>query len=84
MDLRVRSTHQTAEPLMDERIVTKTQKGEGVQVQNQSDDDRFFWCPWNCLGRILATKPSYLSARLQKYLATSDALSEDEIMAASP
>ena len=25
-----------------ERIVTKTQKGEGVQVQNQSDADRFF------------------------------------------
>ena len=32
---RVRSTHQTAEPWMEERIVTKTQKGEGVQVQNQ-------------------------------------------------
>ena len=27
---------------MEERIVTKTQKGEGVQVQNQVDADRFF------------------------------------------
>ena len=27
---------------MEERIVTKTQKGEGVQVQNQDDADRFF------------------------------------------
>ena len=27
---------------MDERIVTKTQKVEGVQVQNQCDADRFF------------------------------------------
>ena len=30
MDLRVQSTHQTAEPWMQQRIVTKTQKGEGV------------------------------------------------------
>ena len=42
MGLRVRSTHQTEEPSMEERIVTKTQKGEGVQVQNQGDADRFF------------------------------------------
>ena len=28
---------------MEERIVTKTQKGEGVQVQNQGDADRFFY-----------------------------------------
>ena len=34
--------YQTAEPWMEKRIVTKTQKGEGVQVQNQDDDDRFF------------------------------------------
>ena len=27
---------------MEERIVTKTQKGEGVQVQNQGDAERFF------------------------------------------
>ena len=27
---------------MEERIVTKTRVGEGVQVQNQSDADRFF------------------------------------------
>ena len=27
---------------MEERIVTKTQKGEDVQVQNQGDVDRFF------------------------------------------
>ena len=27
---------------MEERIVTKTQKGEGVQLQNQGDADRFF------------------------------------------
>ena len=27
---------------MEQRIVTKTQKGEGVQVQNQGDADRFF------------------------------------------
>jgi len=27
---------------MEERIVTKTQKGEDVQVQNQGDADRFF------------------------------------------
>ena len=27
---------------MEERIVTKTQKGEGVLVQNQGDADRFF------------------------------------------
>ena len=40
-----RSTHQTAEPWMEERIVTKTEKGEGVQVQNQGDANRFFWCP---------------------------------------
>ena len=40
MDLQVQSTHQTAEPLMKERIVTKTLKGEGVQ--NQDDADRFF------------------------------------------
>ena len=42
MDLRVRSTYQKAEPSMEERIFTKTQKGKGVQVQNQSDADRFF------------------------------------------
>ena len=42
MDLRVRSTHQTTAPRMKERIVTKTQKGKGVQVQNQGDADRFF------------------------------------------
>ena len=42
MDLRVRSTHQTAEPRMEERIMTKTLKCEGVQVQNQSDADYFF------------------------------------------
>ena len=42
MDLRVRSTYQTAEPWMEERIVTKAQKGEGVQVQNQVDAHRFF------------------------------------------
>ena len=28
---------------MEERIVTKTQNGEGVQVQNQGDADRFFF-----------------------------------------
>ena len=28
---------------MEERIVTKTQKGESVQVQNQGDPDRFFF-----------------------------------------
>jgi len=28
---------------MDERIVTKTQKDEDVQVQNQGDADRFFY-----------------------------------------
>ena len=38
----VQSTHQTAEPRMEKRIVTKIQKGEGVQVQNQGDADRFF------------------------------------------
>ena len=27
---------------MDERIVTKTQKDKGVQLQNQGDADRFF------------------------------------------
>ena len=59
MDLRVRSTHQTAEPWMEERIATKTQKGEGVQVQNQGDDDRFFWCPKNCPRRIFGTRPNY-------------------------
>ena len=42
MNLRIRSTHQTAEPRMEERIVTKTLKCEGVQVQNQNDADRFF------------------------------------------
>ena len=42
MDFRVRSSHQTAEPWMEKRIVTKTQKGHGVQVYNQSDADRFF------------------------------------------
>ena len=45
MDLRVRFTHQTAEPRIEEHIVTKTQKGEGVKVQNQGNADRFFWCP---------------------------------------
>ena len=30
---------------MEERIATKTQKGKGVQVQNQGDANRFFWCP---------------------------------------
>ena len=59
MDLRVQSLHQTAEPGMEERIVTKIQKSEGVQVQNQGDADRFFWCPWNCPRRILATRPNY-------------------------
>ena len=53
MDLRVRSTHQTAEPWMEERIITTTQKSEGVQVQNQGDADHFFWYPWNCPRRIL-------------------------------
>ena len=42
MDLQVRSTHQMAEPSAEERIVTKIQKGEGVQVQNQGNADRFF------------------------------------------
>ena len=28
---------------MEERFVTKTQKGEGVPVHNQSDADRFFY-----------------------------------------
>ena len=37
--------HQPAEPWMKERIVTKTQKGESVQVQNQGNADCFFWCP---------------------------------------
>ena len=27
---------------MEERIVTKTLRGEGIQVQNQGDADRFF------------------------------------------
>jgi len=44
MDLRVRSTHQTAEPWIEERIVTrKTEKDEDIQVQNQGDADRFFY-----------------------------------------
>ena len=60
MDLWVRSTHQTAEPWMEERIVTKTQKGEGVHVQNQGDADRFFWCPWNCPRRIFAHEAKLL------------------------
>ena len=30
---------------MEERIVTKTEKGKGVQVQNQGDANRFFWYP---------------------------------------
>ena len=42
MDLPAQSTHQKAEPRMEECIVTKIQKGEGVQVQNQGDTDRFF------------------------------------------
>ena len=42
MNLRVRSTHQTAEPWMEQRVISMTQKGEGVQVQNQGDADRFF------------------------------------------
>ena len=42
MDLQVQSTHQTAETWMEECIVTKTQKGDGVQVQNQGDADLFF------------------------------------------
>ena len=42
MDVRVRSTHQMTEPLMEEHIVTKIQKSESVQVQNQGDADRFF------------------------------------------
>jgi len=42
MDLRVRSTHQTAEPWIEERIVIKAQKGENVQVQNQGDADAKF------------------------------------------
>ena len=67
-DLQVRSTFQMAEPWMEERIVTKTQKGEGVQVQNQGDADRFFWCPWNCPCRILATRLNCLSACLQNIL----------------
>ena len=45
---------------MEEHIVTKTQKSIGVQVQNQDDAaDRFFWCPWNCQCKILATKLNY-------------------------
>ena len=63
---------------MEEHIVTKTQKGEGVQVQNQGDADRFFLCPKKCPRRILATRPNYYSACPQKHLATSDALSEGE------
>ena len=42
MNLRVRSIHQTSEPCMEERIVTNTQNGKGVQVQNQGDAGRFF------------------------------------------
>ena len=41
MNRQVRCTHQTAEPC----IVTKTQKGKSVQVQNQGDADRFFQYP---------------------------------------
>jgi len=42
MDLRVRSNHQTAEPWTEEHTVTKTQKGDDVQVQNQGVADNFF------------------------------------------
>ena len=38
----------------------------------------FFSCLWNCPCRILATRPNYQSACLQKHLATSDVLSEEE------
>jgi len=44
--------------LKEKRIVTKTQKGKDIQVQNQGDADRFFWCPWNCPRKIFATRPN--------------------------
>ena len=64
--------------LMEERIVTKTQKGKGVQVQNQGDADRFF-----DVHRIVHAEflPQGLNINQQvykKHLATSDALSEGE------
>ena len=63
---------------MEERIVTKTQKGKGVQVQNQGDADRFF-----DVHRIVHAEflPQGLNINQQvykKHLATSDALSEGE------
>ena len=59
MDLRVRFTHQTAEPWMEKRIVTKTQKGEGVQVQNPR------WC-WSLflMSMELSTQNSCHKAKL--------------------
>jgi len=44
MDFRIQSTQQTAEPRMEERIVTKTQKGENIQVQNQGNANLLFFC----------------------------------------
>ena len=37
----------------------RPQKARVFQVQNQGDADRFFWYPWNCPRRILATRPNY-------------------------
>jgi len=54
MDLRVRSTHQW----MEERIVTKAQKGEDAQVQNQGDADRFYDVH-GIVRKIFATRPNY-------------------------
>ena len=56
---------------MEERIVTKTQKGEDAQVQNQGDTDRHFDVHGIVQAEFL---PQGKTINQQKQLATSDAL----------
>ena len=77
---------------MEESDITKTEKSEDVQVQNQGDVDCFFLCEGHCAHRIHATGPYHQPIHLQGCSATFDAVSareealalRKEIMAASP
>ena len=51
---------------MEERIVTKTQKGKSAQVQNQGDADRFF-----LMSMELSTHNSCHKAKLRTVLITT-------------
>ena len=74
-DLPVRSIHQATEPWVEESNITKAKESEGVQVQSQSDVDRFLWCEGKCSQRVLTSRPNHQSAHLQRHPVAFDAVS---------